>query len=83
MTEFLMWLALWLAGGVVIWWPDITMVIANNLGIGRGVDLIFYVSIIILFYLIFRIYLKIEKMERNITKIVRSNSIKSYYENKE
>ena len=74
-SEFLIWLFFWLAVGVIVWIPNITNIIANFLGIGRGADLIFYVSIIVLFYLIFRIYIKLEKIERNITKVVRRDAI--------
>lgn len=75
--EFIIWLIFWLAAGVVVWIPNLTNIAANFLGIGRGADLVFYASILILFYLIFRIYVKIEKMERNITKVVRKDSLEN------
>jgi len=65
----------WLAVGIIVWIPNSTNVIAQFLGIGRGADLIFYFSILILFFLIFRVYIKIEKIERNITKVVREDSL--------
>lgn len=74
-SEFWLWLLFWILAGVVAWLPGITTEAANLLGIGRGADLVFYVSLIVLFYLIFRIYLKLEKMERNITKLVRRDAI--------
>jgi len=74
-SKFLIWLIFWLAVGVIVWIPDITQRLADLLGIGRGADLIFYLSILILFYLIFKIYIKIEKIERNITKVVRKDTL--------
>ncbi|MBU1854341.1 MAG: DUF2304 domain-containing protein, partial [Nanoarchaeota archaeon] len=44
-------------------------------GIGRPIDVVIYASIIVLFYLIFRMYVKIESMEQNITKVVREVTI--------
>ena len=79
-SEFLIWLIFWLIVSVVVWIPDITNIIANFLGIGRGADLVFYISILALFYLIFRIYIKIEKIERNITRLTRDDSIKNAWE---
>jgi hypothetical protein len=70
-----LWMFFWLIVGVIVWMPNLTNIIATNLGIGRGADLIFYFSILILFFLIFKIYIKIEKIERNITKIVRKDSL--------
>ncbi len=76
-TKKYLWLFFWLIVGAIVWWPNLTNIIATNLGIGRGADLIFYISIILLFYLIFRIYLKMEKIERNITKLTRKDTLNS------
>jgi len=74
-SEYLIWLILWLAIGIIVWIPNATQKLADLLGIGRGVDLVLYISIIILFYLIFRIYIHLEKIERNITKVVRKDAL--------
>lgn len=74
-SKFFIWLIFWLAVGVVVWIPDATNMAANFLGIGRGADLVFYLSIILIFYLIFRIYIKIEKVEKDITKVVRKDAL--------
>jgi len=74
-TKKYLWLLFWLIVGAIVWWPNLTNIIATNLGIGRGADLIFYFSILILFFLIFRIYIKIEKTERNITKLTRQDAL--------
>lgn len=65
------WLFLWLWIGIIIWIPGFTTHIAKILGIGRGADLIIYGSIVTLFYLIFRIYVKLEDIERQITQLAR------------
>ena len=70
------WLAFWLGGGVVISLPWTTSLLAARLGVTRGVDLVVYCSVIALFYLVFRLTLKIEKLERNITKLVRELALK-------
>lgn len=74
-SEFGLWFVFWILVAVLVWLPGSLTKMANFLGIGRGADLIFYVSLLIIFYLIFRIYLKLEKIEKNITKIVRKNAL--------
>ena len=74
-TEFLTWLVFWLAVGVAFVTPESLTRIANLLGIGRGADLVLYVAVVVVFYLMFRIFVRLEKMERDITKVVRSSSL--------
>jgi small membrane protein len=71
------WLVFWLGVGAVISLPWTTSLLAARLGVTRGVDLVVYVSVIALFYLIFRLTLKIERLERNITKLVREIALKN------
>lgn len=70
------WKIFWLAVVVVVWQPNLSTEIANRLGVGRGADLIMYVSVAVLFYLFFRISVRLEGLERNITKIVREIALK-------
>ncbi|MFA5133798.1 MAG: DUF2304 domain-containing protein [Patescibacteria group bacterium] len=68
--EFLFWSSLWVAIGVVVLLPQITVFLANYLGVGRGADLVVYASLIFVFYMIFRIFARQERMEKNISKII-------------
>ena len=74
--EFAFWSMIWAAVIVVLFIPRITEPIARLLQIGRGIDVVVYLSIVLLFYLIFRIYVKMEETEQQITKIVREVSLK-------
>ncbi len=55
--------------------PDTSTSIANYLGIGRGVDLIIYMSIIGLTSCCLLLYLRIVKLERQLTELVREKAI--------
>lgn len=70
------WLIGWLAVVVVFWWPGLTSWLALKLGIGRGVDLAMYIAILILFYLLFKIYVRLDSQQREIGKIVSHLAIK-------
>jgi len=74
--EFLFWTIVWVGVIIVAIIPGVMSGLSRFLGIGRPIDIIVYASIIILFYLIFRIYVKIEDVEQNITKIVRETAIR-------
>ena len=73
----LFWVLFWLVVVLVVWRPALSTELANFLGVGRGADLLFYFSIALIFYLVFRLTVKTEKMERNITKIVREVAYKN------
>lgn len=70
-SELIGWLAIWLIVAVVFWLPGTTSYLALFFGIGRGVDLAIYIAVLIIFYLIFRLYLKLDKQQSELTKIVR------------
>lgn len=69
--SFLFWGLIFFAAIVGVLDPNITTKIARFLGIGRGADAVIYFSIVILFYLIFRITIVIEETRDEITTIVR------------
>lgn len=76
--QFSGWLAIWLLAGIVVIRPDLTVRVANYVGIGRGSDLVVYSALIFLFYFIFRLLLRIENMEKNLTKVVRDEALNNY-----
>lgn len=71
LIAMILWLLVWSFVEIIIWIPELTTTIARILGIGRGADFIVYGSIVIIFYLVFRIYIKLEDIERQITTLVR------------
>lgn len=69
------WVLFWILAIIAVLLPDSTTVLANKLGIGRGADFVLYISIALLFFLIFKLHIKIEEINRNITKVVRKESL--------
>jgi len=78
--QFLFWLVVWVGAAVIISHPDTSTFLADLVGIGRGADLILYVSFLIAFYLIFRIHLMLNRLEQEITQIVRSMALEQLRE---
>lgn len=74
---FLFWTAIWFLALLAIFKPDLTTKIANELGVGRGVDAAIYTSIVVLFYLNFRSNVQIENLRHEITKLTREIALKN------
>jgi hypothetical protein len=70
-----LWSVLWVAAAAMVLQPELSSAIARWLGVGRGVDAVVYVAIVGLYYLVFRIFLKLDKFERDLTVIVRHVSL--------
>ena len=75
-AEFAFWLIVWVSAITAIISPRTVGFFSNYLGIGRPADLITYVAILVMFYLIFRIYVALDGIEQTITKVVREVAIK-------
>ncbi len=57
-------------------WFRKTDLIASFFGVEKGADLAIYISILLLFYLMFKVLVKVEELDKNITKIVREIALK-------
>ena len=64
-----------IAGIVFALWPDVTNIIAKDLGVGRGADLIFYISILIFWFVSLKLYARIRKLEQLFTEIIRKDAL--------
>lgn len=73
---FLIWVVLWLAVGILVWIPQITNHVAGLLGVGRGADAVFYISIVVLFYAIFRLHGRLENLEHQLSAMARKIALK-------
>jgi len=70
-NKFVFWGIIWAALIILTLFPNLTSPISDVLGFGRGLDLLIYLSIALLFYMVFRMYVKIDEQEQRITKLVR------------
>lgn len=70
------WFLFWAAVIVAVLWPTTTSAVAAWVRVGRGTDLVMYLSVMAIFYLVFRMFGKIEELERQITRVVRAAALK-------
>lgn len=59
-----------------ILFPDYTHQIAKKLGVGRGADLLFYISILFFLFIVLKLFARVRRLENTITDLVRQQSIK-------
>ena len=76
LKESVAWVIFWVVAGVVAIQPNLTADVAKLLGVGRGADVVVYASLVALFFIVFRLMVKIEKLNREITKVVRNDALK-------
>lgn len=76
-TEFSLWLFFWLIAGVaIIFIKNIDSFLAE-LGVSAsGINFLFYIGVLILFYFVFRLRLTIAKLDRALTDLTRQVAIK-------
>jgi len=80
---FVAWIILWFGVALIFWSPEIASELAFFLGIGRGSDLIIYTAIIVIVYLIYRIFVRLEKVDKDITSLTRELALDHEREKKD
>ena len=81
--EALAWSVAWIGAGIVVLLPRTTTTIANFFGVGRGSDFVIYGSVVALFFLVFRIFVALDRLERKLTDVVRKDALKGLHERHE
>jgi small membrane protein len=61
---------------IFVLFPDLTTLIANRLGVGRGVDFLFYVFALFVVYTLVLVYTRLRDQDRKITQITRALAIR-------
>ncbi len=72
-NEFAFWLVFWLVvAGLIVCLKWIDKLVASLGFSASGIEILLYLGIAVLFYFVFRFRLRLEKIEKDITKIVRA-----------
>jgi len=74
--EAIAWSIVWVAAAFVILKPETTSRLANMLGVGRGADLVLYASVVALFFLMFKIFMSLDAIEKHLTHFVRKDALR-------
>ncbi len=69
------WLLLWISVLFFIFEQNTLIRVAHFLGISRGVDLVIYLAVILTFYLIYKIFSALNRINRKVTEIIREIAV--------
>jgi len=75
--ELIFWSLLWLLMIILVFIPGKTNFLAKILGMERGNDAMFFLAIVALFYISYRLYVKSNEQEKEITRLVRALALKN------
>ncbi|MEM2121783.1 MAG: DUF2304 family protein [Candidatus Woesearchaeota archaeon] len=75
-NNFLFWNLIWISIIIIAILPGVTSIFTKVFNVGRGVDFLIYVSILLLFYMVFKIFEKLERIEEEITEVVKKEALK-------
>lgn len=75
-NEFLFWTFFWGLSAILVLFIKKLDLLAQSIGLtASGIDILIYSSILVIFYFIFRLRLRMEKIEKEITKIIREKAL--------
>jgi hypothetical protein len=69
--EYVFWMLIWVGLVLVALFPDNISPLAQSIGIQSGTGLVTYTAMIIAFYLLFRLYVKMDTIEQEISTLNR------------
>lgn len=73
--EGMVWCTLCILAAVATIWPQVTVTVANALGIGRGADLVFYCAVVVMMVGFWMTYIRLRYLRRDVTRLVRHIAI--------
>ncbi len=80
---FLLWTLTWITIVVVALFPSIVDIILAYSGSGTaGLGTIFGMGLVFLLFVVYRIYVKLEKVEQNLTRTIQEIALKDWAEKK-
>ncbi len=77
-----LWILIWLTVLLLVFDPKISDIAASLLGINGGVNAMFFIAIILLFYLVFRLYVKMDTIDKHLTDLSIETSKELHKKNK-
>jgi len=72
---YISWALLWAVVIIVALLPQATDPIAQLVGVERGADLLVYIAIVVLAYGLYKVLVRLEKVQKEITEVVRKVAI--------
>lgn len=74
--DTLLWGAIWIGGGIIMLIPNSTFYVARFFGVQRGADIVIYITLVVLLFIIFRLTITLERYNKEITLLTRHKTLK-------
>jgi len=74
--ELAFWTIVWIGAIVIVFIPGKTTALAKLLGMGRGFDAMVFIAIVALFYAVYRLYIRSNEAEQEITRLTRQIALR-------
>ncbi len=72
------WVLFWVVAGVVVVLPNSTFYLAELVGVHRGADVVVYLSLAAIFFLLFRLMAAIERLKKEVTILTRTVALQEH-----
>ena len=82
LTAALFWILLWTLIILSVMFKEETSSLAQYFGIGRGADLLLFGAVLFLSYLSFRLYVRVEELRQELTRLIRALAIREVEEDR-
>jgi hypothetical protein len=80
---FIFWIVTWIMIVVIALFPSIIDLLISSFGGGRtGLGTFFGMALVFLFFIVYRMYLKIERIERNLVKTIQEFALREDWTSK-
>src|SRR5262245_59573949 len=73
---FLFWAFMWAVIVTTALFPGVVDVVIQHLGTGTGVGTFLGMAVVLLFFLVYRIYAKLERLEHILTKAIQETALR-------
>ena len=76
---FLFWSSIWVLIVTIALFPALVDILINSFGGGRaGLGTFFGMAIVFLFFVVYRVYVKLERVEQKLTRSVQELALRDY-----
>jgi len=74
--ELILWIVIWVGIGLVAFYPAVLDFLPPIVGMKSGLNFLIFFGFVILFYGVFRLFVKVEELEEKIVKMNREEALK-------
>ncbi|MDD4351682.1 MAG: DUF2304 domain-containing protein [Candidatus Gracilibacteria bacterium] len=82
LREFILWVLVWLGLSLISIFPhEVIKFIEKVTGIKSGINALLFFAIVVLLYAVLRLFIRLERVEQDVTKIVRKDALDRFRKN--